>query len=88
MLAPTIDSDKTDAQGHCPWCEDEAALRLSSLGVAAPQAMESPIATDHHGVLFSLNTRCAWAGGTCVNYPDFFLFENHQFHIIYCVTLA
>ena len=33
-----------------------------------------------------LNTRCAWAGGTCVNYPDFF--ENHQFHVIYCVTLA
>jgi len=21
-----------------------------------------------------------------VNYPDFF--ENHQFHVIYCVTLA
>ncbi len=33
-----------------------------------------------------LYTRCAWAGGTCVNYPDFF--ENHQFHVIYCVTLA
>jgi hypothetical protein len=32
------------------------------------------------------NTRCAWAGGTCANYPDFF--ENHQFHVIYCVTLA
>jgi len=24
--------------------------------------------------------------GTCANYPDFF--ENHQFHVIYCVTLA
>ena len=34
-----------------------------------------------------INTHCAWAGGTCVNYPDFFL-ENHQFHVIYCVTLA
>ena len=22
----------------------------------------------------------------CANYPDFF--ENHQFHVIYCVTLA
>jgi hypothetical protein len=32
------------------------------------------------------NTRCAWAGGTCANYPDFF--ENHQFHVIFCVTLA
>ena len=26
------------------------------------------------------------AGGTCANYPDFF--ENHKFHVIYCVTLA
>jgi hypothetical protein len=32
------------------------------------------------------NTRCAWAGGTCANYPNFF--ENHQFHVIYCFTLA
>ena len=24
-------------------------------------------------------TCCAWAGGTCVNYPDFF--ENNQFHV-------
>ncbi len=32
------------------------------------------------------NTRCAWAGGTCANFPDFF--ENHHFHVIYCVTLA
>jgi hypothetical protein len=31
-------------------------------------------------------TRCAWAGGTCANYPDFF--EYHQFHIMYCVTLT
>ncbi len=31
-------------------------------------------------------TRCAWAGGTCVNSPDFF--ENHQFHVTYCVTLT
>ncbi len=36
---------------------------------------------------FWRNTRCAWAGGTWfANYPDFF--ENHQFHVIYCVTLA
>ena len=29
-----------------------------------------------------------WAGGTscCANYPDFF--ENNQFRVIYCVTLA
>jgi hypothetical protein len=52
MLAPTVDSDKTDAEGHRPRCEDEAAL--NSLGVAAPQAMKSPIATDHHGVTFSV----------------------------------
>ncbi len=52
MLAPTVDSDKTDAEGRCPRCEDEAAL--SGLGVAAPQAMKSPIAAGHHGVPFSL----------------------------------
>ena len=51
MLAPTVDSDKTDAEGRHPQCEDEAAL--SSLGMAVPQAMKSPIAADHHGVLFS-----------------------------------
>jgi hypothetical protein len=34
----------------------------------------------------AINTRCARAGGTCANYPDFL--ENHQFHVIYCVTLA
>jgi hypothetical protein len=32
------------------------------------------------------NTRCAWAGGTYTNYPDFC--KNHQFHVIYCVNLA
>ncbi len=52
MLAPTVDSDKTDAEGHRPWCEDEAAL--SGLGVAAPWAMTSPIAAGHYGVPFSL----------------------------------
>ena len=53
MLAPTVDSDKTDTEGHLPLCEqDEVAL--SSLGVTAPQAMKSPIAADHHGVPFSL----------------------------------
>ena len=31
-------------------------------------------------------THCTWAGGTYANYPDFC--ENHQFHVIYCVTLA
>ena len=31
-------------------------------------------------------THCAWAGGTCAKYPDFF--KNHQFNVIYCVTLA
>ena len=52
MLAPTDNSDKTDTEGLLPRCEDEVAL--SSLGVAAPQAMKSPIAADHHGVLFTL----------------------------------
>ena len=52
MLAPTVDSNKTDTEGRCPRCEDEGVL--SSLGVAAPQAMKSPIAADHHGVPFSL----------------------------------
>jgi len=33
-----------------------------------------------------INTRCAWAGGTCAKYPD--VFENNHFHVIYCVTLA
>ena len=33
-----------------------------------------------------LCSRAARAGGTCVNYPDFF--HNHQFHVIYCVTLS
>ena len=51
MLAPNVDSNKTDTEGRLPRCEDEAAL--SSLGVAAPQAMKSPIAADHHGVMFS-----------------------------------
>ena len=36
---------------HGVRCEDEAAL--SSLGVAAPQVMKSPIAADKHGVPFS-----------------------------------
>jgi hypothetical protein len=26
MLAPTVDFDKTDAEGRRPQCEDEAAL--------------------------------------------------------------
>jgi hypothetical protein len=53
MLAPTVDFDKTITEGHLPLCEqDEVAL--SSLGMTAPQAMKSPIAADHHGVMFSL----------------------------------
>ena len=32
------------------------------------------------------NTCCVWAGGACVNNPDFC--ENLQFHVIYCVTIA
>ncbi len=32
------------------------------------------------------STCCAWAGGTYANYPD--ICKNHQFHVIYCVTLA
>jgi hypothetical protein len=52
MLAPTIDSDKTEAGGRCPWCGDEVAQ--SVLGVAAPQAMKSAIAAGHYGVPFSL----------------------------------
>ena len=37
--------------------------------------------TEEFETIFSheKNTRCAWAGGTCANYPDFF--ENHQFHV-------
>ena len=37
-------------------------------------------------VHYFANTRCTWAGGTYLNYPDFF--ENHQFHVIHCVILA
>jgi hypothetical protein len=40
-----------------------------------------------HIVPHRMNTRCAWAGGTCcANYPDFF--ENNQFYVTYYVTLA
>ncbi len=52
MLAPTVDSDKTEARGRRPRCGDEAAR--SGLGVEAPQAMKSAIAAGHHGVPFSL----------------------------------
>jgi hypothetical protein len=52
LLASTVDSDKTDAEGRRPRCGDEAAR--SGLGVAAIQAMQSPIAAGHHGVQFSL----------------------------------
>ena len=33
-----------------------------------------------------MNTRCAWAGGTYVNYSDFC--KNNQFHVFYYVNLA
>ena len=41
-----------DAEGRRPRCGDEAAR--NGLEVAAPQAMQSPIAAGHHGVPFSL----------------------------------
>ncbi len=44
LLAPTIDSDKTERGGRHPWCWDEAAQ--SGLGVAAPQAIQSAISAD------------------------------------------
>ena len=44
------------------------------------------IMRDYSSHDYAINTCCARAGGTCVNNPDFF--ENHQFHVIYCVTLA
>jgi hypothetical protein len=52
LLAPTIDSDKTEALERRPWCWDVAAP--CGLRVAAPQAMQSAIAAGHHGVPFSL----------------------------------
>jgi hypothetical protein len=52
LLAPTVDSDKTEAIEHRPWCWDEAAP--CGLGVAAPQVMQSAIAAGRHGVPFSL----------------------------------
>jgi hypothetical protein len=39
MLAPKVDSDKTDTEGRLPRCEDKVAP--SSLGVAVSQAMKS-----------------------------------------------
>ena len=48
MLTPTFDFDKTDAEGRRSRCGDDAAQ--SGLGVAAPQAMKTPIAAGHHGV--------------------------------------
>jgi hypothetical protein len=52
---------------------------FSSLTPINPSILSIP---EQH----KINTHCVWAGGTCANYPDFF--ENHQFHVIYCVTLA
>ena len=48
MLTPTFDFDKTDAEGRRSRCGDDATQ--SGLGVAAPQAMKTPIAAGHHGV--------------------------------------
>ena len=47
MLTPTFESNKTDAEGRRSQCGDDAAQ--SGLGVAAPQAMKTPIAAGHHG---------------------------------------
>jgi hypothetical protein len=52
LLAPIVDSDKTEALDRRPWCWDETAP--CELGVAALQAMQSAIAAGHHGVPFSL----------------------------------
>ncbi len=45
LLAPTVDSNKTEALGRCLWCWDEAAPACR-LGMAAPQAMQSTISVD------------------------------------------
>jgi hypothetical protein len=52
LLSPAIDSDRTEASEHRPWCWDEAAP--CGLGVAVPKAMQSAIAAGHHGVPFFL----------------------------------
>jgi hypothetical protein len=41
LLAPTVDSNQTEALGHRPWCSDEATP--CGLGIAAPQAMLAAI---------------------------------------------
>jgi hypothetical protein len=42
LLSPTIESNQTDALGHCPWCWDEAAP--CKLGGTGPQTTQSAIA--------------------------------------------
>jgi hypothetical protein len=42
LLAPTVDSNKTECGGSPPWCWDKAAR--SRLGMTAPQAMQSAAA--------------------------------------------
>ena len=48
----------------------------------------TPVTTGTHNrpMCDRFYTRCMWAEGTYANYPDFC--EDHQFHVIYCVTLA
>ncbi len=41
---------------------------------------KSTLATDLTVAACTNITRCAWAGGTCVMFPDFC--ENHQFHFL------
>ncbi len=38
LLDPQVDSDQTNALGHCPWCWDEDSL--FGLGLALPHAMQ------------------------------------------------
>ncbi len=42
LLTPTVESNQTNALGHCPWCWDEAAP--CGLGGPGPQATQSAIA--------------------------------------------
>jgi hypothetical protein len=39
LLAPPVDSDKTERRGSPPWCDDGAAP--IALGVAAPRAIST-----------------------------------------------
>ncbi len=58
-----------------------AKIRVICICSSSPRA-----ASVLQKILWLLNTRCTWAGGTYANYPDFC--KNHQFHIMYSVTLT